>query len=123
MVKTALDLTREEWQAYQPGTRAAQDQPLERWERAWHVARTVAELLREQFGATRVVVFGSLVHREWFNPWSDIDLAAWGISPSDFYRAVAVVTGISPEFKLDLVAPDDCQPSLRHVIEQEGLIL
>jgi predicted nucleotidyltransferase len=123
MAKTALDLTREEWQAYRPGTRATQAQAQERWERAWRVAQAAAELLREQFGATRVVVFGTLARREWFTPWSDIDMAAWGISPSAFYRAVAEVTGISSEFKLDLVAPDDCQPSLLQVIEQEGLAL
>jgi predicted nucleotidyltransferase len=82
-----------------------------------------AEVLRQQFGATRVVAFGSLARRDWFTPWSDIDLAAWGLPPGAFYRAVAVVTGISPEFKLDLVAPEDCQPSLRHVIEREGVAL
>jgi predicted nucleotidyltransferase len=123
MGKTALDLTREEWQAYRPGSRGTRDQSWERWDRAWRVARAAAEALRDQFGATRVVVFGSLARREWFTPWSDIDLAAWGISPDAFYRAVAVVTGISPEFKLDLVAPEDCQPSLRHIIEQEGVAL
>ena len=123
MGKTALDLTREEWRAYQPGDRPAGTQVGERWERAWRVARTAAAVLREQFGATRVVAFGSLAHRDGFTPWSDIDLAAWGISPGAFYRAVAVVTGISPEFKVDLVAPEDCLPTLRHVIEQEGVAL
>ena len=123
MGKTALDLTREEWQAYRPGAKMDQDQVRERWERAWSVARVAAEALRQQFGATRVVAFGSLARRDWFTPWSDIDLAAWGIPPGTFYRAVAVVTGISPEFKLDLVAPKDCQPSLRHVIEREGVAL
>jgi predicted nucleotidyltransferase len=123
MGKTALDLTREEWQAYRPSTKGSRDQPWERWERAWSVAQAAAEVLREQFGATRVVAFGSLARRDWFTLWSDIDLAAWGISPGAFYRAVAVVTGISPEFKLDLVAPEDCQPSLRDVIEREGVVL
>jgi predicted nucleotidyltransferase len=87
------------------------------------VARAAAKVLREQFGATRVVAFGSLAHRDGFTLWSDIDLAAWGITPGAFYRAVAVVTGISPEFKVDLVAPEDCQPTLRHVIEREGVAL
>jgi predicted nucleotidyltransferase len=121
--KTALDLTREEWQAYRPDAKVGQSQFRERWERAWSVAQAAAELLRQQFGATRVVAFGSLVCREWFTPWSDIDLAAWGIPPEQFYRAVAAVTGISPEFRMDLVAPEDCQPSLRRAIEQEGIAL
>lgn len=123
MGKTALDLTREEWQAYRPDSRAGQDQVHERWERAWRVAQAAAQVLRQQFGATRVVTFGSLARRDWFTPWSDIDLAAWGISPGAFYRAVATVAGMSSEFRLDLVTPEDCQSSLRHAIEREGVAL
>ena len=88
MGKTALDLTRQEWQAYRPGAKMDQDQVWERWERAWSVARAAATVLRQQFSATRVVAFGSLARRDWFTPWSDIDLAAWGIPPGAFYRAV-----------------------------------
>jgi predicted nucleotidyltransferase len=91
--------------------------------RAWSVARTAAEVLRRRFGATRVVAFDSLARRDWFTPWSDIDLAAWGIPPDAFHRAVAAVTGISSEFQVDLVAPEDCRPALRQVVEQEGVSL
>lgn len=123
MTKTALALTTEEWQAYRPGGEINEERVAERWERAWEVARAAAKLLRQKFGATRVVVFGSLTHRAWFTPWSDIDLAAWGIPPDAFYQAVAVVTGISPEFEVDLVIPEDCRPALRQIIEQEGIDL
>jgi predicted nucleotidyltransferase len=70
-----------------------------------------------------VVAFGSLVHREWFLPWSDVDLAAWGIESDVFFRAVAAVSGLSAEFRVDLVAPEDCQPALLRAIEQEGVPL
>jgi predicted nucleotidyltransferase len=123
MGRTALDLTREEWRAFRPGAKAGGTQVGERWKRAWRVAQAAAELLREQFGATRVVAFGSLAHRDGFTPWSDIDLAAWGIASGEFYRAVAAVSGSSPEFKIDLVAPEDCPPKLRDVIEREGVAL
>jgi predicted nucleotidyltransferase len=123
MDRTALVLTRDEWQAYHPGARVDQELVAARWERAWQVARGAAEILRRQFGATQVIVFGSLACRECFSPWSDIDLAALGIPPDLFYRAVAAVTGISSEFKIDLVAPEDCQPTLRQAIEREGIIL
>ena len=123
MGRTALDLTREEWRAFRPGAKANSPQVAERWERAWRVAQAAAELLREQFGATRVVAFGSLAHRDAFNLWSDTDLAAWGIAPEEFYRAVAVVSGSSSEFRVDLVDPEDCAPTLRHAIEKEGVAL
>jgi predicted nucleotidyltransferase len=123
MSKTALDLTRDEWQAYQPGVKPDQEQLSGRWQRAWNTARLAADVLRRRFGATRVVVFGSVTRRDWFTPWSDIDLAAWDIAPDAFYRAVAAVTGLDPEFKVDLVDPEDCQPALRRVIEKEGVTL
>ena len=87
------------------------------------MARAAADLLRREFGATRVAAFGSPAHREWFTPWSDVDLAAWGIEPDAFYRAVAAVTGLSSEFKVDLVAPEDCPPAVLRAIVQEGVDL
>lgn len=43
-----------------------QQRTEERWERAWEVARQAAQLLKEQFRARRVVVFGSLLHKGCF---------------------------------------------------------
>ncbi len=88
---------------------------------AWRLSRRAARLLRTRFGARRVIVFGSLTHADWFNLWSDIDLAAWGIPPERFYAAVAAVTGLSPHFKVDLVDPETCRPELRELIEHEGI--
>ena len=123
MAKTALELTTEELPAYRPGRRQEEQQMVERWERAWGIARTAADVLHEKFGATRVVVFGSLSHRAWFTPWSDIDLAAWGIPAGDFYRAVATITGLSSEFEIDLLDPETCRPALWRRIEREGIEL
>jgi predicted nucleotidyltransferase len=73
--------------------------------------------------AQRVVLFGSLVHEASFTPWSDIDLAAWGIPADRIYAAVAVITGLSPDFKIDLIDPDICRPGLRTAIERDGVEL
>lgn len=86
-------------------------------------AHKAAELLRSKFGARVVMVFGSLARRGGFTPWSDIDLAAKGIDPTRFYEAVGLVTGISAEFKIDLVDLESCAPSLRNKIEIEGKVL
>ena len=121
MGKTALELSEKEWRAYRPASSIVEEPDSDRLNRAWSLARTAADMLRERFGATRIVVFGSLAHDEWFTRWSDIDLAAWGIPPNAFFRAVAAVTGLSAELKVDLVDPHDCQPALRHAIEREGV--
>jgi predicted nucleotidyltransferase len=121
VAKTALELTPEERATYQPGRRYNPAQANERLENAWLVAHAAARLLREQFGATRVAAFGSLAHRLWFTPRSDIDLAAWGIPPESFFRAVAAVTGLAQEFEVNLVDPERCQSHLCQAIERHGV--
>ena len=123
MAKTALDLSDEQLRTYRPG-RELREWPLsQRRERAWQVALAAAQLLRKGFGATRVVAFGSLAHRAWFGAWSDIDIAAWGIPADKFYKAVAAVTGVSSDFKVDLIDPDVCRSTVRQSIESEGVEL
>jgi uncharacterized protein len=91
-----------------------------RYNKAWEVVRMAESLLKDGFGATRVMVFGSLVHGYWFSPTSDIDLAAWGISDDDYFLVVARLQDISPEFKIDLVMMENCKPELSQVIMYEG---
>jgi len=129
MNKTALELTPKEWQAYHPAP-AAKDKgvgrttaSVARQAQARQLARQAAQLLLERFRARRVVLFGSLASQSGFNRWSDIDLAAWGIPADRFYAAVAAVTGLSPDFKVDLIDPDTCRPSLKSVIDREGVEL
>jgi predicted nucleotidyltransferase len=129
MAKTALDLSPEERRSFRTADeihRRKMDHQSEidvRREEAWRVARQAAELLRDEFGATKVVVFGSLAHADWFTPWSDLDLSAWGIAPSQFYKAVAALMDISSEFRIDLVDPLACKVELRGTIEREGIEL
>src|SRR5262245_58409642 len=92
-----------------------------REQRAWELARQAAEALRQQFAVSRVVVFGSLVHPGCFTPWSDVDIAAWGLQPSETFRAIGVAMDISSEIPINLVDIGACRDSLRHVIEQEGV--
>ncbi|MCB0190140.1 MAG: hypothetical protein KDE31_37970 [Caldilineaceae bacterium] len=92
----------------------------ERKQRAYTVARQAASMLKDRFGATAVWLFGSLAHEQWFTTTSDIDLAAWGIAPADYFRAVAYLQDISPEFAIDLVTMEDCKPTLRDRILLEG---
>ena len=127
MAKSALELSREEWRSYNPSKELGERQ--RQWSahiearkvEALDFARKAAHLLRKEFGAEKVLLFGSLAHEEWFGPWSDIDLAAQGILPESFYSAVASVTGMSPSFRIDLIDMDECRPTLRKVIEEEGI--
>jgi predicted nucleotidyltransferase len=90
---------------------------------AWVAARQAARILKEEFGATRVIVYGSLVHGLWFGPRSDIDLAAEAISPAEFWRAWCALDRIDCSFEINLVASESASESLRKAIEQEGIEL
>lgn len=77
-------------------------------------------LLRNDFGAQKVAVVGSLAHEAWFTPWSDIDLVAWGIPPNRFYTAAGTVAELNTAFKIDLIDPETTLPVLRTMIEHES---
>lgn len=93
-----------------------------RQESAKESADALAKELKERFHASKVMLFGSLARAD-FSQWSDIDLAVWGISASDYYKAVAYASGYSSVFKVDLVDAEDCSPSLLQHITQNGIEL
>jgi uncharacterized protein len=124
--KTAHNLGREKRREYHPDKNFAalrvdrMHQIDRKWIKAWALARLAAKILKQKFGAQKVVVFGSLLEKDNFSPWSDIDLAVWGISGSRFYAAVGTITGLSPFIKIDLVDPDTCNKAILETILNEG---
>jgi len=96
---------------------------VQRRERAWDVARRAAALLKEEFGAEKVVLFGSLLHPDRFIAWSDIDIAAYGLRPSDTFKAVASVLGLDDDIEVNLVDVGACKASVLAAIEREGVEL
>jgi predicted nucleotidyltransferase len=92
-----------------------------RRERAWELAHQAAKLLKEEFGATRVILFGSLVHPALFHARSDIDLVVWDIQ--HYYRAVARLLDLDPEINFDLIPIEDARPWVLQLIEKEGVEL
>jgi len=125
-MSTAFEMTSEELSKFKPTKKIAasggQSRLLEkRRVKALELAQKASFLLRQRYGAKRVVVFGSLARAKSFSVWSDIDLAAWGIAPNKFFSAVAAVTGLSPDFKIDLVEPDTCREAIKSSILKHGV--
>ena len=114
-------------EVYRATSRRRQQEELEtknrRRELAWEVAQRAAGLLKDQFGAGRVLVFGSLARGQTFSMRSDIDLAAWGLRSDDYFVAVARLQDFSPDFEIDLVAIEHCRQELHEVILREGRTL
>lgn len=124
---TTFNLTPEKVATYRATAqrRREQEKPMlaRRREQAWAAARQAARLLREQFKATRVVVFGSLARESGFTRWSDVDIAAWGIAPADTFRAIGVVMDLETEVPVNLVDVNTCRPSLLKAIQEDGIEL
>ncbi len=94
-----------------------------RYRHAWELARQMSDLLKERFGASRVVVFGSLVRKELFHRRSDVDLAVWDLDENIYYRAVGQLLYLDSEISMDLVRIEEASDSLRSRIEKEGKVL
>ena len=123
----ALQIPAERMQQYQRTARvrhkteeALRDQ---RYERALEAARQAASLLKEHYGVQRVVVFGSLTHSGRFTRWSDVDLAAWGLTLANWLRAMAAVHALSDEIDINLVDMACCSPDLAACIEHDEVPL
>ncbi len=121
--KADFNMTQKELKRYHPyagrGERLVTNQVSSE---ALTIAKKIAGVLYEKFGADKVMLYGSLARGD-FTSWSDIDIAVWGISVTDFYRAVAFATGVSDKWKVDVVDGQDCQENLRASILEEGIIL
>jgi len=98
---------------------ADQQRLAQRFEAAMQVVQAANTLLKQDFQAQEVVLFGSLLHRERFHLSSDVDLAVRGLDSLEYFTAVAQLQDLSP-FKIDLVRLERCKPSLAAVIATEG---
>ena len=89
--------------------------------RAWHTAYQVATLLYEQFGATQVVVFGSLTEPMWFTKGSDIDIAVSGLSYDVCAKAHIKIMDFDSEFKIDIINLDLSKGLFRERIKYQAI--
>jgi predicted nucleotidyltransferase len=94
-----------------------------RRERGWKLAKKAAKLLRSQFQAERVAVFGSLLSEARFTAWSDIDIAAWGIPSDQTFRAIGAVLDLDSSIEINLVDVNTCSSTLLKAIEKEAVDL
>jgi predicted nucleotidyltransferase len=99
------------------------EQSAQRRAAAWEAARAAARILKQEFGAVRVVAFGSLARGAWFHPRSDIDLAVEGIAPAAFWRAWCALDRLASSFEFDLVPTETASDRLRAEIARDSVDL
>jgi uncharacterized protein len=99
-----------------------------RQQQGWEIARQCALVLKEQFGVSKVLLFGSMLDVESIFEDSDIDLAVWGL-PSDLYwKAGCAIDNIvwtsGYDFPpIDLVDVNDAKPHILQAIRLKGVEL
>lgn len=126
MSMTALDLSPEELKKYRPldaikKRRAKFSAEITgRRRRAMIAAHKAAKLLKSEFDASEVILFGSLARRGSFSLYSDIDLAVRGIAPEKFFAASAAIERVDVNFQIDLVDLETCPAALLQKIEKDG---
>ena len=92
-------------------------QMKQRQQQGLEIARKAAQILKQEFGAERVVLFGSMLDHERMWWGSDIDLAVWGLRSEDFFKAGAAIER-GHNFSIDLVEIQSAKPHILSAIEQ-----
>lgn len=84
------------------------------------LAERCRQVLQEQFGVQRVVLFGSAAGEGPWHSRSDLDLAVEGLRPEDHLRAIkACYELLPPGLELDLILIESAPPELQAYIKGE----
>jgi uncharacterized protein len=88
---------------------------------AWQEVGQIVELLRTHFGATQIIVFGSLV-KDRFHETSDIDIAVAGIPPERYFESVGAANRCSNRW-VDLKPLEALEPRFLQRVMATGVLL
>lgn len=94
-----------------------QQEQLQKQQRGWQVARQAAQTLKSRWGASKVVLFGSMLDYTKVHAQSDIDLAVWDLPANNYYCALAELLDLAPEFSIDLVEIEHAKPQILNAIQ------
>jgi len=126
---TALELKRDEWPRYKRGldqrstpARPTEQEKQER-DRLLSRVRELADILKNQFGVQKVVLFGSLARMSWFSSGSDVDLAVEGLETRRYWKAYKIAEDIIADRQVDFVEIESVSASLKKAIDRYGMEL
>ena len=127
---TALELGHEGWEQYIKAALESRPSlpelsPSEKNERKRLLERIhkAADALKIRFKVRRVILFGSLAHKGWYRPNSDVDLAVEGLIGNDYWQAWRFVEEIINDRSIDLIDLHTAGDSLQRAIQRNGIEL
>ncbi len=86
-------------------------------------ARKVAVLLKEKYGAKRVIIFGSIIRKAYMHEGSDIDLLVEGIRKEDFLHAGFDACAEAKPYDVDLIPIETAHDYIVESAKREGMEL
>ena len=92
-------------------------------QRAWDAAYHIATVLYEDYGASKVAVFGSLTQPICFTEKSDVDIVVWGVSYNKCLDALWETEGLTTEFEIDLIDAKSISRLFRQRILNEAILI
>ncbi|MEL6553522.1 MAG: nucleotidyltransferase domain-containing protein [Cyanobacteria bacterium J06621_11] len=114
--EAVTDQTKEKYQAYaaywQQRKAEKRSRLKQRHEDGLKTAKALADILKSDFGATKVALFGSMLSVNDIHMNSDIDLAVWELPFDAYIKALSQLMSHSGEFSVDLVRIEEAPPSL-----------
>ena len=126
---TALELTREGWGQYlkatSPGPSPPTLKPEQKQEHKLLLGRVTAaaDMLKKRYRVRRVLLFGSLAHKAWMNPDSDVDIVVEGLAGEDYWEAWRFTEEMIQSHPIDLIEIEAVSDSMLSAIERYGLEL
>jgi predicted nucleotidyltransferase len=123
---TALELGKDGWNTFVGNKRSypqlSDPQIIERDE-LLNLVNQAANMLKQKYNPRKIILFGSLAHKAWFNESSDVDLAVEGLSSDNYWQAWRDVEDIITDRMIDFVDISDIAEPIKDIIESEGIEL
>jgi predicted nucleotidyltransferase len=95
----------------------------ERWELADADCRKIVAMIIERYRPLRIYQWGSLLNREMFREWSDIDIAVEGIPGPEVFSSLYGDADRMTNFPLDLVEMERVHPLHAETIRTRGKLV
>jgi predicted nucleotidyltransferase len=110
--------------AWKERKREDEEKRLRLFQEARDSAQRVARMLIDEFGASRVYLFGSLLNIDDFTVHSDVDIAVEGLNVELYFKALNHMWEALPKgIGLDLIPLEDADKSLKDKISETGVVL
>jgi len=91
---------------------------------AYGIAEECAKLLKDEYGAEKVFLIGSLADGRRYTEYSDIDLAVVGLSSALYFKALAdLMRRYFSLTRIDLIPFEDCSKEFQEKITNHGEVL